>query len=360
MVGRLGAFPLAVKVNNRGVKRSLALAAGLSLALAAAHLLGAAQQPQTHWDKYKDQRAEPFPDRHLTDPVLAGAIDLHAHPDPDVYPRQADAFAIAMLARERGMRGVVLKNHFTETAGLAELVRTHATPGFEVFGAVTLDLPVGGLNAQAIRYMVDVAGHRGRIVWMPTHDAEHEVRYNKEVRPFVAVSRDGRLLPEVGAIIAVVAQHDLALATGHVDPDEALEILRAAKAAGVRRLIVTHPMFSPQYTWMSVEQMQAAADLGAFIEITGNSIVRDPEAAPRVLAALRAIGARHFIVSTDSGLIGTPNVPDTLALVAKRFREAGVSEADLSTMFKANPAFLVNLPAVAASRNASVQGSGAR
>ena len=326
------------------MKRSLAFAAALAFALAAPQLFGATQQPQTHWDKYKDQRADPFPDRRLSDPVLAGAIDLHAHPDPDVYPRQADAFTIATLARDRGMRGVVLKNHFTETAGLAELVRTHATPGFEVFGAVTLDLPVGGLNPQAIRYMVDVAGHRGRIVWMPTHDSEHEVRYNNETRPFVAVSRNGSLVPAVGEVIAVVAQHDLALATGHVDPEEALQILRAAKAAGVRRLIVTHPMFSPQYTWMSTEQIQTAADLGAFIEITGNSVVRDPEAAPRVLAAIRVIGARHFIVSTDSGLIGTPNVPDTLALVAKRFRQAGITDADLSVMFKDNPAFLVNLP----------------
>jgi len=329
------------------VKTPPALAAALTLALGAAHLLGAAQQPPTHWDKYKDQRAEPFPDQRLTDPVVTGAIDLHAHPDPDVYPRQSDAFTMAKLAQERGLRGIVLKNHFTETAGLAELVRTHATPGFDVFGAVTLDLPVGGLNAQAIRYMVDVVGHRGRIVWMPTHDSEHEVRYNKETRPFVAVSRNGSLLPEVGEVIAVVAQHDLALATGHVEPEEALQILRAAKAAGVKRLIVTHPMFSPQYTWMSIDQMRTAADLGAFLEITGNSIVRDPEAAPRVLAAIRAIGASHFFVSTDSGLVGTPNVPDTLALVAKRFRDAGIADADLMVMFRDNPAFLVNLPAVA-------------
>ena len=325
----------------------------LTLALGAVHVPGAGQQPPTHWDRYKDQPADPYPDRHLTDPVLIGAIDLHAHPDPDVYPRQADAFTIARLAKARGLRGVVLKNHFTETAGLAGLVRKYATPGFEVFGAVTLDLPVGGLNAQAVRYMVDVAGHRGRIVWMPTHDSEHEVRYNKESRPFVTVSRNGTLVPEVGEVIEVVARHDLALATGHVDPDEALAILRAARAAGVKRLIVTHPLFSPQYTWMSIDQLRVAVDLGAFIEITGNSIVRDPEAAPRVLAAIRAIGARHFFVATDSGLVGTPNLTDTLALVAKKFREAGIGEADLSTMFRDNPAFLVNLPLVRTRSGAS-------
>jgi hypothetical protein len=326
------------------VKTPFVLAVAFSMALGTTILSSVGPDAQTHWDKYKNQRAEPFADRHLADPILIGAIDLHAHPDPDVYPRQSDAFEIAKLARERGMRGVVLKNHFTETAGLAELVRTYATPGFDVFGAVTLDLPVGGLNAQAVRYMVDVAGHRGRIVWMPTHDSEHEVRYNKEMRPFVTVSRKGRLVREVGEVLAVVAQHDLALATGHVDAEEALQVLRAARAAGVKRLIVTHPMFAPQYTWMSIDQMRAAADLGAFIEITGNSIVRDADAAPRVLAAIRAIGARHFFVSTDSGLIGTPNVPDTLALVARRLREGGIGDADLSLMFRENPAYLVNLP----------------
>ncbi len=305
-----------------------------------------AQQPApTHWDAFKDRPAEPYADRHLTDPILAGAIDLHAHPDPDVYPRQADAFEIAKLARARGMRGVLLKNHFTETAGLAELVRKYATPGFDVFGAVTLDLPVGGVNPQAVRYMLDVAGGRGRIVWMPTHDAEHEVRFNKEARPFVRVSRDGALLPEVRDVVALVAQHDLALATGHVDALEALQILRLAKDAGVKRLIVTHPMFQPQYTWMTIDQMREAANLGAFIEITGNSIVRDPQAAPRVLAAIRAIGASHFFVSTDSGLVGTPNVPDTLVLVAQAFRRGGIAERDLNTMFKDNPAFLVKMDA---------------
>jgi hypothetical protein len=62
-----------------------------------------------------------------------------------------------------------------------------------------------------------------------------------------------------------------------------------------------------------------------------------------VLAAIKAIGARHFFVSTDSGLIGTPNVTDTLVLVARTLRAGGVAEADLGAMFRDNPAFLVRL-----------------
>jgi uncharacterized protein DUF6282 len=308
----------------------------------------AAQQPapntdQTHWERYRRQATTPQPDQHLTDPAIIGAIDLHAHHDPDSYPRYADAFEIARLTKDRGLRGLVLKNHWSETAGIAYLARKYATPGFEVFGSVTLDTPTGGVNPQAVRYMADVVGGYGRIVWMPTHDSEHEVRYNKEQRPFVRVSRDGKLLPEVHEVIAIVAQHDLTLATGHVTPEETLQILKAAKAAGVRRLIVTHPLLDPQFTWMSIEQLREAANLGAFIELTGGAVTAEGEPKRRALAALKDIGASHFIVGSDAGLAGRANHTDTLALAAKALRAAGISDADLTLMFKDNPAFLVKL-----------------
>jgi hypothetical protein len=82
-----------------------------------------AQDNKTAWDGYKNSPSRPSTDQHLTDPVLVGAIDLHAHSDPDSYPRQWDGFDVARLAKDRGMRAVVLKNHWTETAGLAYLVR---------------------------------------------------------------------------------------------------------------------------------------------------------------------------------------------------------------------------------------------
>jgi hypothetical protein len=315
----------------------------LSILFVCAASITAQRGDQTHWERYRRQATKPQPDQHHTDPAIVGAIDLHAHHDPDSYPRQADAFEIARLAKERGLRGIVLKNHWTETAGVAYLVRKYATPGFEVFGAVTLDTPIGGVNPQAVRYMADVAGGYGRIVWMPTHDSEHEVRYNKEQRPFVRVSRAGTLLPEVHEVIGLIAQHDLTLATGHVTPEETLQILRAAKAAGVKRMIVTHPLLDPQFTWMSIDQLREAADLGAFIELTGGAVTADGEPKRRALAAVKAIGGSHFIVGSDAGLAGRPNHTDTLALAAKSLRAAGVSEADLTLMFKDNPAFLVKL-----------------
>jgi len=49
-------------------------------------------------------------------------------------------------------------------------------------------------------------------------------------------------------------------------------------------------------------------------------------------------------VGSDSGLVGTPNHPDALAMAAKALRAAGFSEQDLNRMFKETPARLVGLP----------------
>jgi hypothetical protein len=101
-----------------------------------------------------------------------------------------------------------------------------------------------------------------------------------------------------------------------------------------------------QFTLMSVEELRQTADLGAFIEITASSVISEGDVKTRTLAALRAVGARHFFVASDAGLLGTYNHTDALALAAKALRAAGVAEDDLTTMFKDTPAFLVNLPAL--------------
>src|ERR1700759_4583607 len=125
---------------------------------------------------------------------LAGVIDIHVHSAPDSTPRSIDAIDIARLARSRGMRGVVLKNHYEPTASLAYVVRKEV-PGIEVFGGIDLNLSVGGMNPSAVEHMAATTGHYGRVVWMSTFDSEAQVRFSRLDRPFVRVSQNGQLLP---------------------------------------------------------------------------------------------------------------------------------------------------------------------
>src|SRR5215469_14546292 len=106
--------------------------------------------------------------------TLSGAIDMHAHSDPDGVPRKIDAVDLARLAKERGMRAIVLKNHYEPTASLAYIVRKEV-PGIEVFGGITMDLTNGGVNPAVVEHMAAITGGYGRVVWFPTFDAENQV-----------------------------------------------------------------------------------------------------------------------------------------------------------------------------------------
>ena len=50
---------------------------------------------------------------------------------------------------------------------------------------------------------------------MGTSDTYAQVKLSKVQRPYVAVSRDGELLPETKAVVAMIAKYNLVMATGH-------------------------------------------------------------------------------------------------------------------------------------------------
>ncbi len=295
------------------------------------------------WAAFSRYDPTPSEDQNLQDRILDGAVDIHAHFGPDTYNRQWDAFEIATRAQERGMRAIVIKSHWTETAAIANLTRKYAAPDLEVFGGIALNVSVGGINPMAVRVFAEMDGHYGKVVWMPTHDSEHEVMVNGDTRPFVRVSEDGELLPQVLEVLDLIAEYDLTLATGHVNSAEMLQIMHAARERGIEKIIVTHPGLGPQYTDPSIEQLREAVALGGFAEVVANTLYSDASR-PGMVAMIRALGPEHCIVSTDSGLVGTPNHADALVLSANLLRAEGFTEDELDLMFKHNPARVLGLP----------------
>jgi hypothetical protein len=273
---------------------------------------------------------------------LSGVVDLHAHSDPDSLPRSIDAIDLAKLAKSRGIRALLLKNHYEPTASLAYLARKEV-PGIELFGGIALNRTVGGVNAAAVERMTRVKGGWGRVVWMPTFDAENQVKVSKENRPFVSVSRNGKLLPEVLEVLALCARHNLTLATGHSSPAEDLMLVREAKKAGVRRIVVTHAMLSP--VRMTVDQMKEAAREGAYLEFVYNALIGPNKSfdMPAYARAIRAVGAEHCILSSDLGQAGNPLHPDGLEAYFQGLRGQGFSAQEIDRMAKTNPARLLGL-----------------
>jgi hypothetical protein len=271
--------------------------------------------------------------------TLTGAIDMHTHSDPDGLPRKVDVIALAKAAKAAGMRAIVVKNHYEPTASLAYVVRA-VVPGIEVFGGISLDLTVGGVNPAAVEWMTKVKGGYGKVVWLPTFDSESQVKLEKANRPFAPVMRDGRILPEVLQVVALAAKHDLVLETGHSAPAESLEIVAEAKRQGVKHVVVTHAMASPGGS-MTLNDMQQAAKLGALLELVYAPLT--DEQLQKEADAIRSIGAASFILSSDLGQPQNPLHTDGLLAMYKGLMAKGIPAADIDTMSRKNPARVLGL-----------------
>ena len=306
-------------------------------------------------------------DLGLTDPALIGAIDIHMHGDPDApgaggAVRAIDIFDAAAMAKARGMRGFVFKTHQdAASAGLAYLVRKHGVPGFEVFGRMASNYATGGINVAALEHYTQLKGGWGRIFEMPTRDSitattrpgsmdpttlertrPWMLMMPEGTPPYIAVSKNGELLPEVKHLIGVLAKirtvdsnGRMVLATGHATPEEHLLLAREGRRQGLN-VLLTHPGDIPQ--------LPEAAKLGAFIEVTASNIYKNEAGRTAAAALIRKIGAESIIISTDCGQTGNVFPTDCLALAARGLRAHGITQRELDLMYKANPAKLLGLP----------------
>lgn len=284
--------------------------------------------------------------------LLRGAIDLHCHSGPDALPRSVNDIELARAARAAGLRALVIKNHYTGTADRAQLAQFAVGGGIEIFGGIVLNRAVGGLNAEAVRRMATMDGRRGKIVWLPTFDAENAVRSAGESRPSVALVAGGKPVPALAEVFAAIAEHGLVLATGHASAEEALVLVAAARAAGIRHVLVTHALFPAVRA--TDDHLVALAKLGAWLEFAW--LMHAPPAAgpgaaaaapmvplERCVAAIRAVGPAHAVLSSDFGQAVNRPPPEGLQAFLAALLAAGIPAADLDTMVRRNPAHLLGL-----------------
>jgi uncharacterized protein DUF6282 len=285
--------------------------------------------------------------------LVRGAYDMHVHIAPDTVERIIDDVGLAERCLQLGLAGFQLKSHYTATAERAAVVR-RAVPGVEVFGAVTLNRAVGGMNPLA----VEIAAREGaRTVWLPTVDSLNEMtgghelapgakppvwmRLQQELReqgvhiePIRVLDDQGALLPETHAVLDAVARHELVLATGHLSRDEIFAVVDAAVEKGIATIVVTHPEFPAQD--IGIEDQRELAARGALLERCFTTPHTGKVTWERVFDAIRATGPEHSVLSTDLGQVFNPPVEDGLALMADRLLEAGFDEEEIRTMAVTN------------------------
>ncbi len=289
--------------------------------------------------------------------LLKGAIDIHLHAGPSLFPRLMDAVETARVAEAVGLRGIVIKHHHTPTVDRAYFVR-RAVPDVDVYGGVTLNYAVGGLNPFAVDAALKLGG---RVVWMPSVDALNHTRHFGELGKYgsrldydkpaiyegaqgiAILDGEGTLDPRVGQILDLVAEADAAVATSHLDFEESKALVEEARRRGVEKIVATHVKFVTAS--MSVDEQRWMAERGVFLELCYSSLspAWRSTSIEAVAGEVREVGPEHYILASDLGQIHNPPPPEGLRIYVMMLLERGFEPEEIRVMVKDNPERLLGL-----------------
>ncbi|MGI9951045.1 DUF6282 family protein [Moorellaceae bacterium AZ2] len=289
---------------------------------------------------------------------LEGAIDLHVHTHPCLFPRLCDDYTAAQAAAQAGMRGIVLKCHHESTVSRAREV-SRQIEGFQVFGGIVLNSYVGGINPAAVEASLKMGG---KIVWMPTIDAAYHAevhgsrgRYDVQEGGNTGPAGDGlgitiwdeekKLTPNTWEVLELVAKYKAVLGTCHLSPEEIYALVKAARERGVQKILITHPFF--KVPRLSVQQLKELVALGAIAEFGYCTVspMWHYATVEEVFAAIRTIGVENAVLISDAGQRHNPMPHESLRVFAQCLHEKGLTEEEIRQMIVTRPAELLEMGA---------------
>lgn len=280
---------------------------------------------------------------------LEGVIDMHVHSNPDIRHRAYDDFELMEAGIRVGARAIVIKTHQGTTMDRAYLCNRHnqivhgGTNNFTMFGSVTLNRQIGGINPIAVESGLKLGA---KVIWLPTQSSRNNmIKQNQDPAGCVDVIRDGKVVPELLDVFKLVKDHNAVLGTAHISPEECFIVVEAARAAGVEKIVVTHPEW--WLVGMSLEdQVRIVKDYNVILEhcfaqpMGGGKYKSN---LPMNLEAILACGYNNVMVATDGGQVENPYWEDALQQYMQYLLDHGIPEEHIRTMTHDIPARLLDI-----------------
>lgn len=278
---------------------------------------------------------------------LNGVIDMHVHSAPDIRERAYTDIELMEAAVRVGARAIVIKSHHGTTMNRAFLVNEFnrlmhgAENGFTMFGSITLNRAVGGLNPFAVETALKMGA---KVVWLPTAHAVNQLAKEGKSGGIECVA-EGKVAEPLMEILRMVKDYEAVLGTGHLSPSEVFIVVETAKNMGIDRIVVTHPEF--HIVGMSLEdQVRLAKDYDVYLErcyaqpMGGGVYKSNLEENLRVV---RAVGYRNILISTDGGQVENPHWETALAEYLQHLSNGGIGDEALTWMSRTLPARLLGI-----------------
>ncbi len=285
---------------------------------------------------------------------MRGTCDLHIHSAPSIFVRVADDLGMAEMARDAGQRAIMLKSHHESTTSRAAQVQ-RLVPEVRIFGSIVLNWFVGGLNPSA----VEVALRTGaKEVWMPTvHAARHGEVYGvlgdygkfstagmrSQVTGITLLEEGKKLKPAVQEIVQLIAEYEAILGTGHIDREETFALVKAARAAGVEKILITHP--HDHFVRFDDERLLELVEMGCMLELCSGGVQPIPGYATIDMVAdtIKRIGAEHIVISSDAGAPRKPVPVECTRVYGNCLLARDITVEQFDRMAKSNPVRLLGL-----------------
>jgi hypothetical protein len=277
--------------------------------------------------------------------VLDGAIDIHVHAFPDpLIDTGWDQIQITKAATEAGMHGCLFKAHTFPTAATAPFVnqaveawaKERDLSPAHAYGGIVLNNYVGGLNPESVEMATRLGA---RCVWLPSHDNIHHHQVLGESGGIELLDADNKPIEPLREIFDLVAANDMVLDPCHSGTKDRFVVIKEAKKAGVKRIVVTHPNWN--VTKMTLEEQIELSKMGAYMTLFAYGDIpnfNNPNCDPLfIIEAIRRIGPEHLIVASDLGTV--VNVPpvEGLKLFVRILLASGISKQDIKRMCVSNP-----------------------
>ena len=286
----------------------------------------------------------------MGDISLQGVIDMHVHSNPDLRIRAYDDFELMEAGIQVGARAIVIKTHQGTTMDRAYLCNRHneilhgkGSNNFTMFGSITLNRQVGGINPVATEVALKLGA---KVVWLPTASAtNHLAKMGKDPSEGVPTLVDGKLAPGMKEIFQLVKDHDAVLGTGHVSPEEAFRVVEAARDAGVKKVVVTHPEW--WIVGMSIEdQVRIVKDYDVLLErcfaqnMGGGKYKSN---LPENVEVIKEVGYKNILISTDGGQTENPHWEIAIRMYLQYLADHGIPEEHIYQMSRTTPAALLGI-----------------
>ena len=274
----------------------------------------------------------------LVNELIKGAYDLHVHSYPDMVPRKLNDIELALEAKKVGMHGILIKNHHIDTTSRTYLVK-QIVKGISIFGGITLNNSVGGLNPDA----VDVSLKLGaKEIWMPTVDSlNHRSKIKKEGGIYILDEKDD-LRKEIYEILESISKYQVILGTGHLSLKEIFTLIKKAKEMKIEKIVVTHPEF--WITYIPIKTQLELSKYGVFFErcYYSSTLNGDKRVDFKwVIECIKKVGLDSTIISTDLGQKYNPSPVEGMKVIISELLEANFRESEIRKVISDNPKSLV-------------------